>query len=199
MTLRARAACTSPAAPTANGRLSARLSKPRPTPESKPTPNVCHLKTSATRCRVRNTVVRPPKCRHPERSLERNALQTQSKNGSPQGSVTTADEVQGFRYFDERDLLGFVDGTENSTSGAAAKAVFIGDEDPAFAGGSYVIVQKYLHNIEAWNNLSTEAQNRTRSRVSFSTTTEPMWSRIRSGRPGCAKSSLGYSRGLERQ
>src|ERR1700756_5205679 len=61
------------------------------------------------------------------------------------GAVSTADEVQGFRYFDERDVLGFVDGTENPTGDAAADAALIGDEDPAFSGGSYVIVQKYLH------------------------------------------------------
>jgi porphyrinogen peroxidase len=76
------------------------------------------------------------------------------------GAVTTADEVHGFRYFDERDLLGFVDGTENPTGSAASDAVFIGGEDPRFAGGSYVIVQKYLHNLDAWNNLSTEAQEK---------------------------------------
>jgi putative iron-dependent peroxidase len=74
------------------------------------------------------------------------------------GVVTTVDEVQAFRYFDQRDLLGFVDGTENPTGAAATDAVFIRDEDPAFAGGSYVIVQKYLHNLDAWNSISTEAQ-----------------------------------------
>lgn len=77
-----------------------------------------------------------------------------------QGAVTTIDEVQGFRYFDDRDLLGFVDGTENPTGSVAADAVFIGGEDPAFAGGSYVILQKYLHNLDAWNKLSTEAQEK---------------------------------------
>jgi porphyrinogen peroxidase len=77
-----------------------------------------------------------------------------------EGAVTIADEVHGFRYFDERDLLGFVDGTENPTGNAAADAVFIGDEDPAFSGGSYVIVQKYLHNLDAWNKISTEAQEK---------------------------------------
>ena len=77
-----------------------------------------------------------------------------------EGAVTTVDEVHGFRYFDERDLLGFVDGTENPTNGAAADAVFIRDEDPAFAGGSYVIVQKYFHNLDAWNELPTEAQEK---------------------------------------
>jgi putative iron-dependent peroxidase len=77
-----------------------------------------------------------------------------------EGAVTTADEVPGFRYFDERDLLGFVDGTENPTGSAAVDAVLIGDEDPAFAGGSYVILQKYLHNLDAWNKLPTEAQEK---------------------------------------
>ena len=75
-------------------------------------------------------------------------------------AVAVADEVHGFRYFDERDVLGFVDGTENPTGSAAADAVFIGDEDPAFAGGSYVIVQKYLHNLDTWNKLPTEAQEK---------------------------------------
>jgi porphyrinogen peroxidase len=76
------------------------------------------------------------------------------------GAVSTADEVHGFRYFDERDLLGFVDGTENPSGGAADFAVFIRDEDPGFFGGSYVIVQKYLHNLDAWNALPVEAQEK---------------------------------------
>jgi len=76
------------------------------------------------------------------------------------GAVSTADEVHGFRYVDNRDLLGFVDGTENPTGSLAADSVFIGDEDAAFAGGSYVIVQKYLHNLDAWNKLPTEMQEK---------------------------------------
>ena len=75
-----------------------------------------------------------------------------------EGAVTSVDEVQGFRYFDQRDLLGFVDGTENPAGSAADYAVFIAAEDPAFSGGSYVITQKYLHNLDAWNQLSTETQ-----------------------------------------
>ena len=75
-------------------------------------------------------------------------------------AVTAVDEVHGFRYFDDRDLLGFVDGTENPTAQAANDAAYIGDEDAAFAGGSYVIVQKYLHDIQGWNALSTETQER---------------------------------------
>ncbi len=76
------------------------------------------------------------------------------------GAVSPVDEVHGFRYFDARDLLGFVDGTENPAGQAALDAVLIGPEDVDFAGGSYVIVQKYLHDLAAWNALSTEAQER---------------------------------------
>ena len=83
-------------------------------------------------------------------------------------TVTTVDEVHGFRSFDERDLLGFVDGTENPTGSAAGDAVFIRDEDPGFAGGSYVIVQKYLHNLDAWDKLPTEAQERIIGRAKLS-------------------------------
>ena len=75
-------------------------------------------------------------------------------------AVAVADEVHGFGFFDQRDLLGFVDGTENPNGEAALDATLIGDEDPEFAGGSYVIVQKYLHDLAAWNALPTEAQER---------------------------------------
>jgi putative iron-dependent peroxidase len=75
-------------------------------------------------------------------------------------AATPVDEVHGFRYFDDRDLLGFVDGTENPTAQAAIDAAYVGPEDASFAGGSYVIVQKYLHDMAGWNALSTETQER---------------------------------------
>jgi putative iron-dependent peroxidase len=75
-------------------------------------------------------------------------------------AVATADEVQGFGYFDNRDLLGFVDGTENPVDQAAIDAAIIGAEDPAFAGGSYVMVQKYLHDLRSWNALPVEQQEK---------------------------------------
>jgi putative iron-dependent peroxidase len=83
-------------------------------------------------------------------------------------AVSPADEVHGFRYFDDRDLLGFVDGTENPRGPAVTEAVLVRDEDAAFAGGSYVIVQKYLHNLNGWNMLSTEAQERIIGRTKLS-------------------------------
>lgn len=75
-------------------------------------------------------------------------------------ALSWAEEVHGFRYFDARDLLGFVDGTENPQGAPAADAVLIGAEDAAFAGGSYVTVQKYVHDLDAWNALPTEEQER---------------------------------------
>ena len=74
--------------------------------------------------------------------------------------VSAVDEVHGFRYFDERDLIGFVDGTENPRGKEASDAVLIGEEDAAFAGGSYVMVQKYLHDMQGWNALPVEAQEK---------------------------------------
>lgn len=75
------------------------------------------------------------------------------------GPVTAvADEVFGFRYFDARDLLGFVDGTANPVGPDLPEATLVGDEDPAVAGGSYVVVQKYLHALSNWESLTTEQQ-----------------------------------------
>lgn len=76
------------------------------------------------------------------------------------GWAQVVDEVHGFTYFDERDLLGFVDGTGNPEGAAAEAAVLIGGEDPAYAGSSYVIVQKYLHDLDSWHAISVEEQQR---------------------------------------
>jgi porphyrinogen peroxidase len=72
------------------------------------------------------------------------------------GFAQMVDEVHGFRSFDDRDLLGFVDGTENPDGAAAVDAVLI--DEGAFAGGSYVIVQKYVHDMPAWDALPVEVQ-----------------------------------------
>jgi putative iron-dependent peroxidase len=83
-------------------------------------------------------------------------------------AVTTVDEVHGFKYFDERDLLGFVDGTENPVDEAAIDAAIIGDEDPDFAGSSYVITQKYLHDLKGWNAVPVEQQENIIGRAKLS-------------------------------
>ncbi|MFD5521018.1 Dyp-type peroxidase [Streptomyces sp. NPDC127066] len=89
------------------------------------------------------------------------------------GAVTVVDEVHGFKYFDDRDLLGFVDGSENPEGPTAADAVLIGDEDPDFTGGSYVIVQKYLHDLRTWNALPSDEQERVIGRTKLANTELP--------------------------
>ena len=76
------------------------------------------------------------------------------------GAVTVVDEVHGFRFFDNRDLLGFVDGTENPDGALAVSATAIGEEDPEFEGSCYVHVQKYVHDMPSWESLSVNEQER---------------------------------------
>lgn len=78
-----------------------------------------------------------------------------------EGHAEIIDEVHGFKFFDERDLLGFVDGTENPDAPLAqVEATLIGDDDPVWTGGSFVIVQKYLHDLTTWDAISVEEQER---------------------------------------
>jgi putative iron-dependent peroxidase len=84
------------------------------------------------------------------------------------GVATVQDEVHGFRYFDERDLMGFVDGTESPGGQVGEQAALVGADDPDFTGGSYVIVQKYLHDLDSWNALTTEEQERVIGRAKLS-------------------------------
>ncbi|VDC33775.1 Dyp-type peroxidase [Pseudogemmobacter humi] len=82
--------------------------------------------------------------------------------------TSVEDETQGFKYFDNRDLLGFVDGTENPLGRDLTEAVMIGDEDPVFAGGSYVITQKYIHDMAQWEAMPVEQQERVIGRQKLS-------------------------------
>src|SRR3989475_8948046 len=83
-------------------------------------------------------------------------------------AVAPVDTAPRFQSIDDRDVIGFVDGTENPTDQAAVDAAVIGEEAPGFTGGSYVIVQKYLHDMAKWNALSTEAQERIIGRTKLS-------------------------------
>jgi len=100
-------------------------------------------------------------------------------------AVSPADEVHGFKNFDDRDLVGFVDGTENPRGEEVADSALVGAEDAAFAAGSYVMVQKYLHDMSAWNALPTEAQEKIigRKKVSDIELEESV-------KPSCSHSSL---------
>ncbi|CRG89041.1 hypothetical protein PISL3812_06076 [Talaromyces islandicus] len=73
-------------------------------------------------------------------------------------TIVVVDETVGFRYFDLRDLLGFVDGTANPVGAAVPSSTLVAEEDVAACGGSYIVVQKYVHDIKTWRALSVEQQ-----------------------------------------
>ena len=77
------------------------------------------------------------------------------------------DEVSGFRYFDGRAIIGFVDGTENPEPEIAAEYALVGEEDVDFKGGSYAFIQKYLHDMDKWRDLSVEEQEKVIGRKKF--------------------------------
>ncbi len=84
------------------------------------------------------------------------------------GAVEAIDETHGFRYMDGKAIIGFVDGTESpAVDENPYHFAVVGEEDPDFAGGSYVFVQKYIHDMDAWNALSVEEQEKVIGRRKF--------------------------------
>ncbi len=76
------------------------------------------------------------------------------------GTASVVEDVQGFKYLDDRDLIDFVDGTENPQAQERDDAVLVGSGEPAFAGGSFVTVQRYVHDFGRWNGEAVEMQER---------------------------------------
>ncbi|SEQ99044.1 putative iron-dependent peroxidase [Amphritea atlantica] len=74
------------------------------------------------------------------------------------GHAELAEEVHCFRYLDSRDLTGFVDGTENPEGDHRAEVALVGEEDSVFAGGSYIHLQRYEHDLKAWNQIPLQQQ-----------------------------------------
>ncbi len=72
--------------------------------------------------------------------------------------VNVVDETYGYRYLDSRDMTDFVDGTENPKGEQRNEVAYINDGD--FAGGSYVMVQRFIHTLPAWNSMSVQAQEK---------------------------------------
>lgn len=68
------------------------------------------------------------------------------------GAVDVADRVTGLRQQDEPDLPQLPDGADNPTGIDAVSAVQVGAEDPDHAGGSYVVLQRYRHDLAAWRS-----------------------------------------------
>lgn len=73
--------------------------------------------------------------------------------------IQVLDEVEGFHYLDDRDLTGFIDGTENPEGDERGEVALIGDE-PEFNGGSYVLAQRYSHNLPKWQKVADNDQEK---------------------------------------
>lgn len=74
-------------------------------------------------------------------------------------SVELVEQVRAFRFLDGRDLTGFVDGTENPRGMHRRKVALVSEEeDVDFAGGSYLHIQRYKHNLNLWNTLEVKKQ-----------------------------------------
>lgn len=78
--------------------------------------------------------------------------------GSIAGEAHIVDETYGFRYLDARDMTGFIDGTENPKDSRREEVAIIPDGE--LAGGSYVMVQRFVHNLPAWGKLNVAAQEK---------------------------------------
>lgn len=72
--------------------------------------------------------------------------------------VDVVDETYGYRFMDARDMTDFIDGTENPEGAERENVAVI--SDGTFAGGSYVMAQRFIHNLPAWNRLSVTAQEK---------------------------------------
>jgi len=81
-------------------------------------------------------------------------------------AVDYHDEVHAFQYQDFRDPLGFVDGTESPRAEEAIKVALI--REGMWAGGSYIVEQKYVHDLKSWNALPVEEQERVIGRTKHS-------------------------------
>jgi putative iron-dependent peroxidase len=70
------------------------------------------------------------------------------------------EEIHGFKYWDSRSILGFVDGTENPHGTDREFFGMIGDEDSYYKGASYLFVQIYIHDLNAWKSLPVSEQEK---------------------------------------
>jgi len=76
------------------------------------------------------------------------------------GIADLIEDIQGFKYLDNRDMIDFVDGTENPIDVERVEAVLVGDEQHAYSGGSYLTIQRYDDRQEMWDAQTTEHQEK---------------------------------------
>lgn len=70
--------------------------------------------------------------------------------------ATPIEDIQGFKYLDDRDLIDFVDGTENPQGDLRYNSILVADG--TYKGGSFLTIQKYIDKQAKWDALSTEEQ-----------------------------------------
>jgi putative iron-dependent peroxidase len=82
--------------------------------------------------------------------------------------TSVLDETKGFRYFEGRAIIGFIDGTEAPAIEDAADYALVGEEDPQFINGSYAFAQKWQHDMPIWEHMTTGDQEKAVGREKFS-------------------------------
>ena len=87
-----------------------------------------------------------------------NYLLAEQVNAAFGSSIRIENETHGFRMPEERGLDGFVDGTENPHGEEKIAAVATIAQDQPDAGGSYIVLQKYLHDLKKWSSIRVAEQ-----------------------------------------
>ena len=83
-----------------------------------------------------------------------------------QDQVDVLDERVCFRYFDGRDMTGFIDGTENPQfPDDRAEVALLGEDAGIFEDGSFVFAQRYAHDLYKWKRLKVDAQEQVMGRT----------------------------------
>ncbi|WP_168396113.1 Dyp-type peroxidase [Acinetobacter indicus] len=83
-----------------------------------------------------------------------------------QDQVDVLDERVCFRYFDGRDMTGFIDGTENPQfPDDRAEVALLGEDAGIFEDGSFVFAQRYAHDLDKWKRLKVDAQEQVMGRT----------------------------------
>lgn len=82
-------------------------------------------------------------------------------------SVSLNEQTNTFKYLDNRDFTGFVDGTENPEGEDRAKVALVDQEDALYAGGSYLNYIKFHHDLDKWNQLDLKTQEDTYGRTKY--------------------------------
>jgi putative iron-dependent peroxidase len=80
------------------------------------------------------------------------------------GLASVGEETSSWPYRHDRDLTGFIDGTENPTLLDAPSDILIPENSPG-AAGSVLLLQKWKHNVTAWEALSTQQQEHAMGRT----------------------------------